>query len=104
MSDKAETWFQNGDSHDLADPVQVWEKTHTSQVVNGHNDSSKGIIWMAHDLKERLVGDDTGEDALIVAEEHERELAREHDRYTERSATAEDGVLCLHLESGMRGL
>ena len=51
MSDKAETWFQNGDSHDLADPVQVWEKTHTSQVVNGHNDSSKGIIWMAHDLK-----------------------------------------------------
>ena len=28
MSDKAQTWFQNGDSHDLEDPVQVWEKTH----------------------------------------------------------------------------
>ena len=26
----AETWFHDGDSHDLADPVQVWEKTHNS--------------------------------------------------------------------------
>ena len=30
MSDEAETWFQNGDSHDQEDPVQVWEKTHNS--------------------------------------------------------------------------
>ena len=28
MSDKAETRFRNTRNHVLADPVQVWEKTH----------------------------------------------------------------------------
>ena len=70
-----------------------------AQIVNGHDDPSQRIVRLAHDLEKRLVGYDTGKDALIVAEEHEGELASEHDRYAQGSATAENGELSLHLES-----
>ena len=39
MSDEAETWLQNGSSHDLADPVQVWENTHLRQRLQASSSS-----------------------------------------------------------------